>query len=141
MLYDELKKANMLAIKNKDSAARGIYSIVINKCMLESVEKKAKNEVLKDEDVLNIIAKTIKELDDEIESFRLANREEQVIVLQKQQDTLKNYLPKQLSENEIREIIANLDDRSIPAIMKYFKENHAGKCDMKLVNQIARTIQ
>ena len=44
MLYDDLKKDNMLSIKNKDSAARGIYSIVINKCMLLSVEKKAKNE-------------------------------------------------------------------------------------------------
>lgn len=141
MLYDDLKKDNMLSIKNKDSAARGIYSIVINKCMLLSVEKKAKNETLTDEDVLNILSKTIKELDDEIESFKMANRKEQVQVLLKQQETLKKYLPQPLTEEEIKTIILHLPDHSLPTIMRHFKEKYAGKCDMKMVNQIAKSLQ
>ena len=43
-----------------------------------------------------------------------------------------------LSEEEIRAEIAKLEDKSIPSIMKHFKANFAGKCDMGLVNKIAR---
>ena len=43
-----------------------------------------------------------------------------------------------LSEEKIREIIAELEDKSIPSIMKHFKANYAGKVDMGLVNRIAR---
>ena len=43
-----------------------------------------------------------------------------------------------LSEEEIKNIIAGLDDKSLPAVMKHFKANYAGKVDMGLVNKIAR---
>ena len=41
-------------------------------------------------------------------------------------------------EEEIKNIIANMDDKSIPSVMKHFKANYAGKVDMSLVNKIAR---
>ena len=34
--------------------------------------------------------------------------------------------------------IANLEDKSMPSIMRHFKANFAGKVDMQLVNKIAR---
>ena len=43
-----------------------------------------------------------------------------------------------MSEDEIRNIIANLEDKSMPSIMRHFKANFAGKVDMQLVNKIAR---
>ena len=43
-----------------------------------------------------------------------------------------------LSEEEIRAIIDAMDDKSIPAIMKKFKSEYAGKVDMGMVNKIAR---
>ena len=43
-----------------------------------------------------------------------------------------------LSEEEIKNIIANLEDKSIPSIMKHFKAEYAGKVDMSMVNKIAR---
>ena len=45
-----------------------------------------------------------------------------------------------LSEDEIKNIIANMDDKSIPSVMKHFKANYAGKVDMGLVNQVARSL-
>ena len=43
-----------------------------------------------------------------------------------------------LSEDEIRKIIASLEDKSMPSVMKHFKINYDGKVDMALVSKIAR---
>ena len=40
MILDEIKKANVEAFKNKDKEARTIYSIVMNKAMLETIKKR-----------------------------------------------------------------------------------------------------
>ena len=45
-----------------------------------------------------------------------------------------------MSEDEIKNIILSLEDKSIPNVMKHFKANYAGKVDMGLVNKIARSI-
>ena len=45
-----------------------------------------------------------------------------------------------LSQNEIREIILSLDDKSVPAVMKHFKTNYAGKVDMREVGEVLKTI-
>ena len=43
-----------------------------------------------------------------------------------------------LSEEEIKKEIASLEDKSLPAVMKHFKTNFAGKVEMGLVSKIAR---
>lgn len=138
MLFDDLKKANLMAMKNKDMVAKGILPVVINKAMLLNIELKAKNQEMVDADVLNIIQKAIKELDDEILAFTNANRAEKAEELKAQQDYLRQYLPKQLTADEIREEIAKLADKSVPSVMKHFKANFNGQCDMKLVNTVAK---
>ena len=62
MLIDTIKKENMLALKNKDENKRAVYSILINKYMLLGYELKAKGQEIKDDDLLKIIQKTIKNL-------------------------------------------------------------------------------
>lgn len=145
MLFDDLKKARMQAMKEHDTLAKDILGIAVNKCMLLGIEKKAKGEELLDADCLQQIQKTIKELDEEIENLTKvsANDEKYIINLEnakKQRDTLLIYLPKQLSEEEIKDIISKLEDKSIPMVMKYFKMNYAGSVDMKLVNKVLKEI-
>lgn len=45
-----------------------------------------------------------------------------------------------LSEEEIKKIISTLSDKSIGNIMKLFKTEYVGKCDMRLVGEIAKTV-
>ena len=47
-------------------------------------------------------------------------------------------MPKMLTDEEIKNIIAGLEDKSIPFVMKYFKQNYQGACDMKKVNEILK---
>lgn len=138
MIYEEIKKANVQAMKDKNVVARSIYSVVLNKFMLENIKKREKGEELTDADASNILQKCIKELNDEMENYKKVNNVEQVEVLQKQIEIVEKYLPKMLSKEEIASIIANLEDKSIPAVMKYFKANYNGQCDMRVVQEVLR---
>ena len=137
MLIDELKKAQMEALKTKDTLKRSVLQIVTGKVKLAEIEKRTKNETITDDDVLLVINKVIKELDEEILAFKNANRTEKVEELTLQKQILEAYLPAKLTEEEIKEIINSLEDKSMPNIMKHFKLNYLGKCDMKLVNKLA----
>ena len=138
MLIDQLKKDNLVALKEKDSTKRAILSVVISNYNLFAIEQKAKGLEAKDEDTIRLIQKAIKELDDELEGFKAVGNNDKISQIETQRKTLSSYLPKMLSEEEIRAEIAKLEDKSIPSIMKHFKANFAGKCDMGLVNKIAR---
>ena len=138
MLIDELKKAQMEALKTKDTLKRSVLQIVTGKVKLAEIEKRTKNESLTDDDVLLVINKVIKELNEEILAFKNANRLEKVEELTLQKQILEAYLPAKLTEEEIKEIINSLEDKSMPNIMKHFKANFNGKVDMGLVNKIAR---
>lgn len=140
MLFDTLKKENMIALKEKDMMKRGILPVVINKCMLESIELKKDGKELLDSDVQRIISKTMKELDDEASLFQKAGREEKYAELVAQKNYIASYLPQQMSMDEIKAVIMSLEDKSIPSVMKHFKANYQGKCDMKMVNEAAKNI-
>lgn len=139
MLIDEIKKANVEAMKARDNTAKGIYSIIMNKYMLLSIEKKQKGEEATDVDLITIISKTLKELTEEKESYLKVNNLEKVNAIAHQEELISKYLPKMLTEEEIRKEISTLDDKSLPNVMKHFKTNFQGKVDMVLVSKIARS--
>lgn len=140
MIYDELKKANVEAIKEKDAVKRSIYSVLINKCMLENIKKRGQGVELCDVDVIQIMQKTIKELTEEMENYKKVNNTAEIENISKQIAIVNSYLPKMMERDEIKTIILSLDDKSIPNVMKYFKTNYAGKCDMRLVQEVLKSL-
>jgi len=138
MLIDEIKKANIQAMKDRDADARAILSIVINKYTTANIEAKAAGKELTDADMLAIIQKTLKELQDEGEGYWKTGNAEKYDAITHQKRVINAYLPKQLTEAEIKAEIEKLEDKSIPSVMKYFKTNFAGQVDMSVVSRIAR---
>ncbi|MCR4561608.1 MAG: GatB/YqeY domain-containing protein [Bacilli bacterium] len=138
MLIDELKKANMLALKEHNVEARASLSIVIARY----TELKTSGAGIDptDDDVIKIIMKVGKELDEEKASFLQAGRHEQAEAIERQKSAIAAFLPKQLSEEEIRKIIVDLPDKSIPVVMKYFKTNYGSKVDMGLVSKVLKSL-
>lgn len=139
MIYDLIKKENLEAMKRRDSVARAIYSVLIGKLDLLKIAKREKQEELTDADCVSVIQKTLKELEDEKENYAKVNNVDKVESIKLQIEYAKAFLPKMLSEEEVKEIINSLDDKSIPSIMKHFKANYAGKCDMGIVNKVAKS--
>ena len=141
MLVDEIKKANIQAMKDKDAVARGIYSVILNKIMLETIKKREKGEEISDADVSNILQKTIKELEEEKLNYEKVNNQEEMGKIAAQIEVASKYLPKMLTKEEIAQIIGSLDDKSIPSVMKHFKLNYNGKCDMRVVQEVLKGLQ
>lgn len=138
MIEDQIKKANVEAMKNKDTVARAFYSVLMNKIMLEKINKREKGQELTDADVSNIIQKMIKELGDEKDSYAKAGNLEEVAHIEKQIELAKGYLPKMMSREEIKAEIAKMPDKTIPVVMKHFKANFNGQVDMRLVQEVLK---
>ena len=140
MIEEQIKKANIEAMKNKDTVARSFYSVLLNKILLEKIAKGNREQALPDADLANLIQKTIKELNEEKENYQKVNNADEVAVLTRQIEIASGYLPKQLSQEEIKNIILGLDDKSIPNVMKHFKANYNGQVDMRLVQEVLRSL-
>ena len=140
MLVDELKAANINAMKARDNTTRAVLSVVLTKYKLQEVELRSQGKEIGDKELLSIIQKVLKELADEKDGYLKVNNQERADNIAKQEEVLASYLPKQLSEQEIRDIINSLEDKSVPSVMKHFKMNYAGSVDMSLVNSVLRSL-
>ena len=140
MLIDTLKTASITALKNKDTVARNILGMVINRYNLLTIEMKSKGVEPTDADLVQIIQKIARELVEEKEGYVKTNNLLKANEIDAQNAIISQYLPKMLSEEEVRKEISKLDDKTLPNVMKHFKINFNGKVDMKLVGEVARTL-
>lgn len=141
MLQDDIKKARIEAMKAKDKTTLNVLSVVLNKIMLATIDKREKGDTLTDADVVGILQKTVKELGDEREGFMKADRPEKVAELDAQIATVNGFLPKMMSAEEIAAVIMTLEDKSVPAVMRYFKAEYAGKCEMRTVSEVLKNVK
>jgi len=129
LLKSRVNKDYMKALKEKNSLKKNLFSVI--KGEIQRVEKNQKLENLSDEEVLKIITKTYKSLK-EMESLGNESSKEESLLLE-------SYLPKLLSEEEVREIIKGLiyvdESINIGKIMSHFSNFSA---DKKSVSSIAR---
>lgn len=138
MTLEQFKKEKIEAMKQKDKDKVSALNVIITKIMALTIEKRASGLEVTEGDVDSLLQKAEKELTEEREGFIKAGREENVISLTNQIEVIKKYLPKLLQEDEIKEIISTLEDKSMPSIMKHFKQNYQGKVDMRVVSALAK---
>ena len=134
------KKAKMQAMKEKNRDAMNAYDAVISKIMLQTIEARSKGKELTEGDIIVILQKVEKELQEERLGYEKGGRVESVASLDVQIATVSQYLPKMMSDEEIKAEIEKLEDKSIGNVMTYFKTNFNGKCDMKRVGEILKTL-
>ena len=101
-IIDEIKSANIEAMKNKDSKARAIYSVLMNKFLLAQVDARTTGKEVEDADMVRIIQKTIKELEEERDNYARVNNTEEVENIEYQKSLIEKYLPQMMSEDEIK---------------------------------------
>ncbi len=140
MILDQIKSANIEAIKTKDQTARALYSVLLNKIKLEEINKRQAGIEMTDGDVAAILQKATKELCEERDNYVKAGNSAMSDEIAKQIRLIEKYLPKMLSKEEIKNIINSLPDKTIPFVMKYFKQNYQGACDMRQVSEVLKEI-
>lgn len=137
----ELKKAKMVALKNKDTNAQNVMGVLIAAYQKAESDKKVKGQEMTDADMVSILNKVLKELEDEKAMYESANRTVEVANSLAQMEIVKSYMPAMMSEEEVRKVIEGLEDKSIKNVMMVFKSQYAGKVDMGLVSKVAREYQ
>ena len=126
MILDEIKKQNIQAMKDHDQVARSIFSVVMNKAMLEGIKKREKGEELVDADMVAILQKTIKELTEECENFKKVNNQEQIETIERQKEIIYLYFWEQMNQMDIakslgisQQTVAGTIKRSIEIMKKH----------------------
>ena len=140
MLFDDLKKAKMAAMKEHNKVKSDTLGVAIAKAMLVNTEKKAKGEELTDAEMIGILQKTVKELEEEKANYVQLGRSDDAANVDAQIDYIKEYLPAMMNDDEIRNIILGMEDKSVGTVMKTFKAKYAGQADMKKVQEILKSL-
>jgi uncharacterized protein YqeY len=115
MIIDTIKLAKIEAMKARNDAAKGILSLLTDRYTLQAIEAKANNKVIGDLEMIAILMKVGKELDDERATYFNNGAKDRVGNIDLQIQVLKQFLPKLLSEKEIRAEISKLADQSLPS--------------------------
>ena len=135
-MWSKISSDFIQARKEKNEVNKSILSLVYSALKNRAIELRV--DELADQETISVIKKIAKQLDEEIESNVKVGRMEKANELTYQKNLIQAYLPKQLSEDEIKNILNTIEDKSIPNVMKYFKTNYNGLVDMSLVNKLAR---
>ncbi|MFA7068619.1 MAG: GatB/YqeY domain-containing protein [Erysipelotrichia bacterium] len=140
MLIELVEKANIQALKDRDSQARAVLTIIITRYRQLLIEARTEAKEVTDNDLIRTISKVVKELSEEKEGYIKVKNADMIKAISRQEEVAKAFLPKMMSEQEIIAEINKLSDKSIPSIMRHFKNKFDGKADMGLVNRLARTL-
>lgn len=143
-LHDQLQDDLKTAMRAKDAPRKSAIRMVLTAVQFASVEKP---EGLSDADVLDLIRKEVKRREEAVELMRSAGRDDMVTAELVELDILKQYLPVQLSEGELRElakaVIAQLgasSPRDMGRVMGALMPQVTGKADGRIVNQVVRSL-
>ncbi len=141
-MKEELLKQLKEAMKNKDELKKN--TITMLRSAILQVEKD-KQIVLNDDQIQEIVAKEVKKRKESIDDYLKGGREDIVQDLKREIEILSEYLPEQLTKEEIEalvdEAIKNVgatSQREMGKVMQEIRPKTAGKADGKLVSDIVK---
>lgn len=103
MLKEKIGNDLKQALKEKNQAV--ISTLRMLNAAILNAEIAAMRKEFTDEDVLKIISEEVKKRKDSIEEYKKGGREDLVLKEEAELEILKKYLPKELSEEEIKKIV------------------------------------
>ena len=137
-ILNDLKEA----MKAQDKEKLSVIRMLKGSIQMEELNKKHE---LTDEEVINVVTKEIKSRRDSIKEFEKGNRNDLIEKTEAEIDILKVYLPEQLSEEEVLQIINEAFDivkpespRDMGKIMKEVSPKLKGRYDMGKVSSIIK---
>lgn len=142
-IRDEYKKAML----NKNEDRKRVLGNLIAQMKNKEIELRAKNKELSDEDTISLIQKIIKQNTEANEMFAKGGRNDLIEQNNIENNILQEFLPKQLTNEEIDDIIkltiADVNATSIKDMGKVIgqiKSKYAGQVDMSVVSSKIKKI-
>lgn len=142
-LQERINEDLKVYMKSKDTFKLGVVRMVKGAVQLEKIN--LKREELSDDEIIKLISKQIKMRKDSIAEFTKAGRLDLVQQNEKEIDVLKEYMPEEMSEEEviniINEAIRSTGASNIKEMGKVMREvtpKVSGRFDMGRVSSIIK---
>ena len=139
-LMEDLK----MAMKNKDIVKKNTIQMI--RAAILQTEKDKQTE-LDDNAILEIISKQVKQKNDALEQFEKADRQDLVEQTKLEINILKEYLPKQLSREEVEQIVVDLsrtlgisDMKGMGTLIKSAKAKIGAGSDGKTISEVVKKV-
>ena len=144
MLKEKLMEDLKEAMRSKDEIKKNTVQMV--RAAILQIEKD-KGIQVEDDRILEIIAKEVKTKKDAIKDFEKAERQDLIDQTNQEIEVLQQYLPRQLSREEIKveleKIISEIGAttmKDMGTIMKEAKAKMGASADGKTINEVAKEI-
>lgn len=144
MLKEKLMEDLKNSMKEKNVIRKNVIQMV--RAAILQIEKDKGIEV-DDNKILEIIAKEVKTRNDSLEDFQKGGREDLVEQAKQEIAILSEYLPKQLTKEELKEKIMNIINeigatsiKDMGAVMKEAKAQIGTASDGKSINEVVREL-
>ena len=145
-LKDRLVEDMKVAMKAKEEGKVRLSVIRMARAAIKNAEIDKKIE-FNDVQVIEVLARELKLRRDALEVFAQADRPDKVKALEEEMAVLMDYLPQQLSEGEIRQLVQETINtlgvsgpKDLGKVMGALTPKTKGRADGKLVNQVVREI-
>ena len=143
MIFEKISKDYIQAMKARDSLRIGVLSYIKSVIKYREIENREKEKELTDDDVTDVTSKEVKKREEAIEMYRQGGREDLAHKEEEELKVLKEYLPAQMPEEEIRskikEIIQKVgasSNKDFGRVMKEVMIEIKGKANGALIKKI-----
>lgn len=137
-LMDDMKQA----MKNKDKETVSVIRMIRSALQNETIKK---NGSLSEEDEIAVLSRELKQRKDSLQAFDKAGRHDLVEKLEFEMKVLERYLPKQLTNEELEQIIQETikeigasSKQDFGKVMSKVMPKVKGRADGKVVNQLVQ---
>ena len=141
-LKEKLQEDLKSSMKNKDTIRKSVITLV--RAAIKQIEVDQRVE-LDDVAVMDIISKQLKQRNDSLAEFEKAGREDLIEETKSEIQVLKEYLPQQLSEEELEKIVIEtiaevgaISMKDMGKIMAIIKPKTAGRADGRKINELVK---
>ena len=142
-MYEKINEDLKNAMKEKDTFKLSVLRMLKSALQLEQIAKKHE---LDDNEIAAVLKKQVKVRKDSLEEYKKYDKTELVESLEKEIAILDAYLPEEMSESEINEIVKSAVEEIKPTsmkdmglVMKKVNELLVGKnADMSLVSKLVK---
>lgn len=141
-LNERLNEDMKQAMKDKDKFRLSVIRMIRSSIKNIEIDQR---KTLDDDEVLDILNREIKQRKDSLQEFDKAGREDLVDPLKAEVAIISEYMPQQLSEDEIKEIVQQTIQQvgasskaDMGKVMSALMPKVKGRADGKLVNQLVQ---
>lgn len=127
------------AMKNKDVLAKGVLQLL--KAKVDAYCKDNGIDDITSQDFYVLVQSELKQLDQSLGFAQTAGRDDLIAEIGLKKDLLTNYLPKQLSYEEVMNVVQSTIDSSKPMgeNMKHYMAHFNGQADNKTISTVVRS--